>query len=268
MKRHNFKKQFGQNFLKNNRFVNLLINPLNISEGDFVIEIGPGDGMVTRELLDRGATVLSIEVDTELIPKLIKKFEGENFYIENTDILEVNFDEVLEKYDVKTSNVKIIGSLPYNISKDIIMLLLQYNSKGNIKISSMCFIVQDEVAKSYITQPPKMTLLSARTNLYSKLKKFESVPTGQFEPRPKVAGGILFIEPFSEIDNNIKEIEKLIAIGFSSPRKTLLNNLRNSNKYSNILEVLQGMNLSETIRPSELNIEQWKELNNKLTKII
>ncbi len=269
MKRHNFKKKFGQNFLRNKKFVHTLLEPLDINPNDNVIEIGPGDGMISEEILQRGANLLCIEIDTELINTLKKKYNDySNFKIINEDILSVNIEEVVEKY-LSSGSLKVTGSLPFNISKDIITNLLKFNTQASqgVSIDKMCFIVQEEVAKSYASKPPKATLLSVRALIYSQIKKFESIPRGQFEPKPNVDGGIIYFELNKEKKSNLKELETLVKIGFSSPRKTLINNIKNSKKYinDNLREIFDRSNLSYTVRPSELELTDWVRISNFLT---
>lgn len=261
--RHNFKKQFGQNFLKSTKYVHMLLNPLEISKNDLVIEIGPGDGMVTNEILRKGATLYSIEIDDELIPKLQRKFiDYENFNIVHTDVLDLDLNQVAIRENQK---IKITGSLPYNISKKIISKFLKNDLRE--KIESMSFIVQDEVAKAYVDKVPKASFLSMKTALYAKAKKYESIPAVQFVPKPKVAGGIIYLELNHKLEQNVKEIEKLMKIGFSSPRKTLYNNLKSSKKYQpeSILIALSKLEINEKARPSELELDDWIKLNIELT---
>src|SRR5260221_3377742 len=111
---HNFKKNFGQNFLKGYKFPNKLIESIDINADDTVIEIGPGDGSVTSKLLATGAQVLSFEIDYDLLATLLRRFsENQNFHLVHEDILKTNIEENLKKIDAKKT-VKVIGALPYN----------------------------------------------------------------------------------------------------------------------------------------------------------
>ena len=264
MIRHNFKKHLGQHFLKSTRFVKSLVDPLEVSKNDIVLEIGPGDGIVTKELLERQAKVLCIEIDTDLIDKLNTKFKNyKEFNIISANVLEVNIDTIISKFFNSGNIFKVTGSLPYNVSKNIISLLLNHNLTDSLnKISIMSFIVQDEVAKSYSSSLPKMTLLSAKARIYSQIKKHESIPTTQFFPKPKVDGGIIFFKLKNELKGNEKDLEKLLNISFSSPKKTLANNLKNSNKYSKelIYKALIEAGLNKNIRPSEVGMDKWNTI--------
>jgi 16S rRNA (adenine1518-N6/adenine1519-N6)-dimethyltransferase len=243
-----------------------MISALQIGKDDLVIEIGPGDGSVTKRILEKEAKLISIEIDYDLLAKLLIRFKDyKNFDLVHEDILLVNLSEVLSKYDNK--NIKVIGSLPYNISKRIIDKFLKFNfEQSDYKIEAMCFIVQDEVAKSYSARPPQASSLSIITNLFTEVKKLESIPASQFHPKPKVGGGIIYFKPRESIDNKYLEIKTLLRIGFSSPRKKLISNIENSNKYENskLLEIFEQMGLSTDVRASELTLEQWSELESRL----
>lgn len=263
---HQFKKKFGQNFLKSSRFAKELTESLAANEDETIIEIGPGDGFVTKYLLETGAQVISIEVDYSLIPKLIKKFNKvEKFDLVHQDILDVNFPEVLREFSA-TKKLHFVGSLPYNISKPIIKKCLYFASQNHeYEVTNMSFIVQEEVAKQVVAQPPKSTFLHNFIQSYAHVKKAHTIPASQFFPEPKVNGAIITITPHNETLEKEK-LTKLIKIGFSSPRKTLKNNLQNSRKYSkeSIRGAFDSMGISDTARASEIEFEQWKEMHNKL----
>ncbi|MEP7104118.1 MAG: 16S rRNA (adenine(1518)-N(6)/adenine(1519)-N(6))-dimethyltransferase RsmA [Candidatus Dojkabacteria bacterium] len=271
MIKHNFKKFYGQNFLKNTRFAERLIAGLELKAGETVIEIGPGDGMVTNLLLQKDAKVICIEVDYDLIPNLIKRFgDNPNFHIVHQDVLEANFDEILKKFEAGIK-FKVVGSLPYNISKPIINKLINYKigtdkdkqlAAGKSQLISMSFIVQDEVAKDYVASAPKATFLSNYVRLFCDVRKFESIPAQQFYPMPKVNGGIVYFEFRNEPKKNFEEIRKFLRIGFTSPRKTLARNLKNSNKWKSedIDKAFVELGLGEKVRPAEIDTEMWMKL--------
>lgn len=302
---HNFKKNFGQNFLKGHKFQSLIVEYLDLKEDDLVIEIGPGNGALTQHLLETGALVNSIEIDYSLLPTLIRNFDKfPNFNLVNDDILKIDLLKLLnEEFNKerflklsKLNGIKICGSLPYNISKKIISNLLDINNSsrrpiGNqnnnplenskttenanpfgVKIDTMCFIVQDEVAKEYVQKPPNANRLAITTSLYADIKKGLSISNEYFYPKPKVNGGILIFKPINNLGNSflnnddINEIIKLVKIGYISPRKTLFNNLKSSRKWENslILESINSIGFNEKTRASELSRDHWIKLYTKL----
>lgn len=261
--KHTFKKQFGQNFLRNNKYAEKLIKAADITENDLVIEIGPGDGRVTALLLERAQKVLAIDIDYDVIVMMVKKFgDNTDFELIHKDIMEVTEAEIDEIFAGKS--YKVIGSLPYNISKQIIRKFINHKNLPK----QMAFIIQEEVAQAYATEPPKATFLGNWLQLRAEVSKGVSIPKKQFFPVPNVNGGILSITPkhFSEAElTEVKEISKLMKLGFTTPRKTLWNNLKSSGKYSE--EKLEGafseLDL-EKQRPAELELAEWQRLNELL----
>ncbi len=258
---HKFKKAFGQNFLRNDRFAHKLVEALSPTPDDLIIEIGPGDGRVTRLLLETGAQVVAIEVDYDLIPKLIMKFRDfPNFKLINESITEQSIPEILNEFSKQ--NYKVVGSLPYNISKQIISKFFEEDTKP----TRMAFIVQEEVAKTYAAQPPKASFLSNYANAFANTKKLVSIPNTQFFPVPKVNGAIITFDCKETVNPNLNLLVKLLRIGFASPRKTLKNNLGSTwhEKKTEIDHLLSESNLKPTARPAELTESEWEQLTQQL----
>lgn len=264
---HNFKKQFGQNFLKNAKFARLMVDNLKLTPEDTVIEIGPGDGMVTKLLLDAGVKVIALEIDDDLIPKLSVKFAAySNFQLVHLSILDANIEQILKENNASKS-IKVVGSLPYNISKKIIDLFIRFNTKNvEYRVKLCSFIVQEEVAKDYAAIAPKASFLSNYSRIFAKVRKLESIPNHMFFPMPKVNGGILKFEIKEEIPANYQDLHKLIRVGFSNPRKTLANNLKSSGKYllDNIEDIYSQIGFKSTIRPAEVEFEGWEKLSSSI----
>lgn len=248
---HHFKKSLGQNFLNNKKYINELIDCLDIKENELIIEIGPGKGFVTDEILKRTKYLILIEKDDSLIPYLTEKFNSEVKII-HQDVLEVIFSDI-------TSNkpYKVIGSLPYNISKKIIYNLLRNTHKP----SQISLIIQKEVAKEYSAKAPKASLLSNFATLYSDVKLSKVVPSIYFTPKPKVDGQMITFTNISQKYEDINDLWKFIRIGFSSPRKILASNLKVYGK-DKVIAGLVELKMSEKARASEMTQSQWLELYN------
>lgn len=257
--KHSFQKKWGQNFLRNDRFAKILVNAAELTADDVVIEVGPGDGRVTNLLLATGAKVLAIEVDYNLLANLIKRFgQDDKFQLVNMDFMQVDILAELTKLGWGTK-FKIVGSLPYNISKLIIQKLIT-----DQVLPEVCsFIVQEEVAQDYSAKAPKASFLSNWVQIHAEVKKLETIPKAQFHPSPKVNGGILLIKPQHKLSAKQQDdLRRILRVGFSNPRKTLWNNLRNVEPFKTIgLEKLAATNnIAQLIRPAEVEFATWVEL--------
>jgi 16S rRNA (adenine1518-N6/adenine1519-N6)-dimethyltransferase len=249
-----------------------MVEVLDLKPEDTVIEIGPGDGMVTNIALAKGSKVIAVEIDYDLIPNLVKRFGDEKLFgLLHEDIMRLDINNVLEKR--KVEKLKVVGSLPYNISKRIIDKFINFNIErldieNKMPVEAMSFIVQEEVAKSYTALAPQSTFISNYVHLFCDVRKYESIPARQFFPMPKVNGGIILFKFKKEFPANYKEIIKLMRIGFASPRKTLRKNLTNSTRWApEIIDaVLKEMAFEEHVRPAEIENEKWIELLNLLNK--
>lgn len=248
---HYFKKSLGQNFLKSKASVRDLLSAAKLESNDLVIEIGPGQGALTEELVKLTNKIILIEKDVNLIDYLTPKYPQAQ--IINADFLEVDLSKLTDG-----KSYKVVGSLPYNVSKKIIRLLLTAQNPPEI----ISLIIQKEVAKQYSAKPPKANLLSNFAVIYSDVNLGKVIDARSFFPIPKVDGQIII---FKNIRPKVVSPEKLwsfVRTGFSSPRKILAGNLRAYDK-TRVQETLQEMDLSLTIRAGELTLENWIELARK-----
>jgi 16S rRNA (adenine1518-N6/adenine1519-N6)-dimethyltransferase len=266
MIKHNFKKNYGQNFLKSTRFASLLVGPLKLTPEDIVLEVGPGDGMVTNLLLNTGAQVVAVEIDYDLLPNLIRRFaDNPKFLLLHEDILTLDIQSVIKKLNPK-GNFYVTGSLPYNISKKIIKQFIDYNISGvEEKVKAMSFIVQEEVAKNYVALPPKASFLSNYARVFTDVRKKESIPAIQFFPKPQVNGAIIVFTFKDSIENPL-ELVKFIKVGFSNPRKFLMKSLSNTKKWEKetLEAAFKNAEINENARAAELAPEQWVKLATSL----
>lgn len=246
------KKQFGQNFLENVAYIDKLVQSANIEKSDTVIEIGPGKGAVTSFLVQEAKNVVAIEIDDELVGYLRKFFKKyDNFQLIHKSILDLDIG------NLTIGTYKLIGSLPYNISKQIIKKFLESQQKPEI----MSFIIQNEVALDYASSPPNASFLSNYASLYAEVEYIEKVPREFFSPTPKVDGGIITFTPFQD-STDFSKIARFIKSGFLNQRKKLVNNLSGiyhieKRKLRNIFNKLE---LDNNVRASNLKLDDWKKL--------
>ena len=262
-------KNLGQNFLVDDDTVSGIIEVANISKEDLVIEIGPGLGTITKELLERAGKVICIELDESMITILNDRFSlYNNFELINEDVLKVNLQELINKESFKTT--KIVANLPYYITTPIIMKLLE----ERLDIEAITVMIQKEVAERLVAEPGKgeSGAITYAINYYTKPKIVLQVPNTAFIPEPKVNSTVIQLdvqkEPTVKVLNEEKLFE-LIKIAFMQKRKTLVNALTNSNKYGSketVEKVIEKMGLDLKIRPEKLTLEQYAELSEEINK--
>lgn len=251
MEEHNFKKQFGQNFLRNIEWIMNFVEAAELDKDDLVVEIGPGDGAITNFVLQQVKELIAIEIDFDLVKHLSEIFEDyKNFKVIQADVLQWNVTKT-----IKDRKYKVVGALPYNISKQIIKKFFEQEHKPE----SLTFILQNEVALKYSAQAPKATFLSNYAALHADVEYVSKIPNTDFYPVPAVDGGIIHIRNFK---NNInQELVRFIRLGFSQPRKKLSKNLSNYGYEKNDVEgALVDLGHKDSARAGELTIEQWQTL--------
>lgn len=260
-------KNLGQNFLIDDETVLGIVNTANISKDDLVIEIGPGLGTLTKELLERAGQVTCIELDKRMIEILQDRFSMyNNFELINNDVLKVDLKEIIKKSNL--ANTKIVANLPYYITTPIIMKLLE----ERLEIQTITVMIQKEVADRLITKPGTgdTGAITYAIHYYSEPKRVLEVPNTAFIPEPKVNSSVIQLKILKEPKVKVEDEEELfdlIKTAFMQKRKTLVNGLANSNKYGTkeqIEQALTNLNIDLKIRPEKLTLEQFAELSKVL----
>lgn len=217
------KKSLGQNWLKNEQIVKEIVQAAKIKKGEKVLEVGPGQGVLTAALLAAGARVVAVEKDDHLIDALKQRFNlgllNDKLEIIHHDIL--NFDPILinEKY-------KVVANLPYYITGEFLKKFLTTPNQPSL----MVLMLQKEVAER-IAKDKKESVLSISVKVYGKPKYLRPVSRGNFQPVPKIDSAVLVIERISKKllkQAKIKEKDFFSCLkkGFGSKRKKLKNNLK------------------------------------------
>jgi 16S rRNA (adenine1518-N6/adenine1519-N6)-dimethyltransferase len=241
-------KKFGQNFLLDKNYIYFMIDSLDLSEKDFVIEIGPGMGALTEEIINQTDinNYLGIEIDQEKYIYLNINFNGIN--LKNISILDFDIDAFCSENNI--NSYKLIGSLPFNISKKIV----QKFSECKIRPEIAVLMVQKEVGIDYAHDTGTgSSFLSVYLSQFWNIVDTEIVPAQSFFPIPKVDGMILVM--LQQNKPNPKLI-KFVKRGYGSPRKMLGNvlNLNSDNPFYNK-------------RAHELSLSEWQKLFD-LTQVI
>lgn len=271
IRKHNFsiQKKYGQNFLIDEHVLNKIIAAAELTEDDYVIEIGPGIGTMTECMAPECRHVTAIEIDKELIPILSETLSGfDNVDIINEDVLKVDLNKLIaERNDNKP--VKVVANLPYYITTPIIMSLLE----NKIPIDTITVMVQKEVADRMMVGPGTKDYgaLSLAVQYYAKPYIVANVPMNCFIPRPNVASAVIRLTCHKEPPVTVKDEKlmfNLIRASFNQRRKTLINGISNFSGLSYTKEqvamALNSIGLSENIRGEALDLEKFAKLSDAL----
>ncbi len=270
------KKSLGQHFLNNPRVPKIMADAGNVQKGDTVLEIGPGTGVLTRELLSRGAKVIGIEADERAIASLRESFKSEiannNLVIIHSDIRNFpNFPrpdlgkrKELSQLGILKHKYKVVANIPYYLSGILFRTFLE----STIQPSDLVFLVQKEVAER-IARDPKESLLSLSIKVFGDPKYVETVKKGNFTPSPKVDSAIIGISNIShERLGNTPEtfFFTLIHAGLRSKRKQLLGNLTLLYPRDFLLHTFSTLGFAHDVRGEDLNLSKWLLLIKILNK--
>lgn len=270
MKQYNIvaNKHLGQNFLIDDEALDTIVESTNISKEDLIIEIGPGLGTLTEELLKKAGKVISIELDKRMIQILNNRFSiYKNFECINNDVLKINFKNLIEenkKGNIK--KVKIVANLPYYITTPIIMKLLE----NRLDIELITVMVQKEVADRLVTEPGKgdTGAITYAIRYFTNPTTIMQVKNTAFIPAPEVNSTVIQFEllktPQVEVKSE-KTFFKVIKLAFMQRRKTLLNSLSNSGVLGErmfIEKMLNDLEIDVKIRPEKLSINDFANITN------
>ena len=263
------KKRLGQNFLINGEVISDILEFADITKDDTVVEIGPGVGFVTEQLVKRAKKVIAIELDEEAIKEL-QKLECDNLEVIHNDILKTDLSELCDE------KIKIVANIPYYITSPIIAHLLgeidDLENKNRNKISNIILMVQEEVAQRIVAtekSPSKQYgLLTILSQFWADCSILRQVGRRSFYPSPKVNSALVQLKvrqkPKLEL-TDYSHFRKTIKAAFSQRRKTLKNCLVNSGfSKEKVINAMSEMNLDENIRGEKLSIEQFGKLSEKL----
>lgn len=264
------KKSLGQHFLRSEKALNTIVE--NISQTNFVFEIGPGEGVLTEKLLNKGYTVCVVEIDRRSIELLKEKFkkeiEANKLYILEKDCLEVDYQEEIKRFNEK--EYSLVGNIPYYITGAIFRKSLEQR----LLPKEIIFLVQKEVAQRIMANDGKESLLSVSIKIFSEqVKILEIVKRGSFVPPPKVDSAIIgiknIVKPFK--DKAHEEIFfKVLKAAFSQKRKFLLANLKNrldTEVFEKYFEDIKGdivVYNGEKARAEDVSMDTWREILKKL----
>lgn len=245
------KKRFGQNFLRDERVIERIVEAAKVREDDLVLEIGPGDGALTAKMLERGANVTAIEIDRDLADHLRSRFShDERFRLVSGDALSIDL------LQFGSSGLKIVANLPYNISTPILQRFIEVKHA----IGQMTLMFQREVVDR-IAAPPgnsERGFLSVMVEDAFRVEKLFDIPPAAFSPVPKVWSSVARFTPRDDGRQDAGDFRKLVSAAFAQKRKTLENNLKRL--YPAFREIAETVGIDPRARAEVVTLQQWRHL--------
>ena len=276
MNKFKHKHSLGQNFITDEFLLEDIADESGITKDDYVLEIGPGNGALTRCLCDRAKYVVAVEIDKTLLPLLKSNLKDyKNVSIINADFLNYDFQNIINEFKETGAKItsptvgadiirpiKVVANLPYYITSPIIQNLLQ-----NPYISDMTLMVQKEVAERIVADPntKDFGILTLACNYFADTEMIMIVSKDCFFPKPKVDSAVVYFKKhFSHTnysDNNYEKLFKLIKASFAQRRKKLLNSLINAGYSKEVLiSAFDKLHFDENVRAENLSLDDYKNL--------
>ncbi len=250
------KKHFGQHFLKDDYYVKEIVQSMTDDNLE-VIEIGPGLGDLTKELLKK-ACVVAYEIDIEAIEFLKDLFKKE-LQKGSLELIEGDVLKLWNSKNLREKKYKIIANLPYNIGTEIILRALR-----DERCQELTVMVQKEVAEKFCakTREKNFSSLAILTQSIADASILLYVPPQAFEPPPKVDSAVFtIVKNKPSID---EELSQFLRKCFTAPRKTLLKNLSSFFERATLETIFQELDLAKTTRPHELTTQEYHKLHHSL----
>src|SRR3954470_3078767 len=264
--------KLGQNFLSDQSAAEKIVAALGEIRSSTVIEIGPGQAVLTSKLAARSGRLIAIELDRVLAAQLSLKFSRQpNVEIIEADVLTVDIANLIARkpdpilHLPQAQQAKVIGNLPYYITSDILLHLFRFHEW----ISEIVIMVQREVADRIAAEPGSRDygLLSATTQMYARVENLFTLPPGAFSPPPKVHSSVLrlMMEPrIVELGVDTEQFVDFLKLSFSQKRKTLLNNLKAKYDAAQVRAALKNQRLREDVRSEAIPLEKAAGVFRKL----
>jgi 16S rRNA (adenine1518-N6/adenine1519-N6)-dimethyltransferase len=252
------KKQLGQHWLKDQTILNAISDQADLSSKDTVLEIGPGQGTLTKVLLRKSGKVVAVEYDTDLLPSLnilAKKEPG--LRVVQADIRSFDLGSLPENY-------KIVANIPYYLTSNLIRKLIDTNHKPDLAV----ILMQKEVAERIASKKSKMSLISVLASVYYDINLGVEVPAHFFDPPPKVDSQVLVLKLFPKplYDVDIKKFTRLIKSGFVNKRKNMRNCIGAAYGVEKHIaeKYLNQSGIDPSSRAEDLQMSDWKRLYDSL----
>lgn len=267
LKRHGFtfSKALGQNFIINERICPAMAQSLNANENTGVLEIGPGIGVLTKELCSVAGKVVSVELDNRLFPILSETLSDcGNMEIVEGDALKMDLNALIDEKFTGMSDIKVCANLPYYITSPIIMKLIE----SKLPVSEIVVMVQKEAADRLAAQigSRESGALTVAAQYYAEIEKLFDVKRGSFMPQPKVDSAVIKLsvrkEPPVRAENE-KRFFEIVRAAFAQRRKTALNSLSSSLNIpkDKVRAALEKIGRNENDRAERFSMDEFAALS-------
>ena len=264
------RKQFAQHWLRSEKALSKIVKSALLSPSDRLLEIGPGTGILTTQLLSVAQSVVAVEIDTDLCKNLVKRFGNkENFLLLQGDILTLDIEGQLQDFANFQNPNKVVANIPYNITGPIVEQLLGTIAEPNPNpFQLIVLLVQKEVAQRITAHAGSKSFgaLSVRVQYLANCEYICDVPAKAFYPPPKVDSAVIRLRPrpIEHPASNPAYLETLLKLGFASKRKMLRNNLQSVVSRDQLTQLLEQLEINPQVRAEDLSVEQWVNLANLL----
>ena len=254
------RKGLGQHFLIDEEVLRLIVETAELGPGDVVIEVGPGLGVLTRELAARAGRVIAVELDDRLAALLREHLAAfPNVTVINGDILGIDPADLLR--EAGASEYKVVANLPYYIASPVLRHFLEASPRP----TSMVVMVQKEVAETIAARPGDMSLLSVSVQFYGEPEIVGHVPARCFHPAPDVDSAVLRIRVHAVPGVAVSDVDAffgLVRAGFSASRKQMVNSLSQGlgRPRSEVQALLKEAGIEGRRRAETLSLEEWARL--------
>jgi 16S rRNA (adenine1518-N6/adenine1519-N6)-dimethyltransferase len=258
----NFKKKWGQNFIRHTETIVQILEAIEPSQSDSLLEIGPGGGAFSDFFLQEVKHLTMIEVDQELVQILDERYQQyqKNYNIINKSILDLDPVEIVKDNGIN----KIFGALPYNISKKIIEMYCTenvYSAFKGLPYERVIFILQKEVAHQIANTKEKSKFLYHYYGLFNEIYLLADLEKSLFIPQPKVDSSVIMFvpKPYDKIgieETEIQDYKKFVTNAHRNPRKKMLKTLKSIYRDVNWLGIFIELGLTENARVEELSLEE------------
>lgn len=266
------RRRLGQHFLRDSSVARRIVDAADISVGDTVVEIGPGNGALTHHIVDAasfaGGSVVLVEIDPKYAVLMEEKFvSNPDVRVVCSDARDIDFEDLPELS--RGNRYKMVANLPYYAGTPILRSFLE----REVQPASLTVMLQREVARDMCASPGKMSLLSLAVQIYAKPEKLFDVPPAAFRPPPKVHSTVIKLVPRSEplvASDEVDDLFKVARSAFLGRRKQLHNSLANGLGMTTdeVKEMTATVGIDSERRPATLSIEEWIALMKQWRSVV